>query len=83
MAFLNKSGVERLWAHIVSLVNANKTTIDNSLTQSGAAADAKVVGDLWNLVADDNDAEQLLQELNLTSSQRRNLTDEGGTILTD
>lgn len=49
MAFLTESKLarytERLWANILDKINANKTTIDTTLTQEGQAADAKTVGD--------------------------------------
>ena len=58
---------------------ANKTIIDTTLTIEGAAADAKVVGDLWRAVADDDDVIWLLAQLGLIQK----LADEVGVILTD
>lgn len=53
--------------------------VDPTLTIEGAAADAKVVGDLWRLVADDDDVIWLLAQLGLIQK----LADEAGAILTD
>lgn len=53
--------------------------LDETLTQSGIAADAKAVGDLWNLCADDSDVIWLLAELGLI----KRITDETGAVLTD
>lgn len=54
-------------------------TIDATLTQSGMAADAKIVGDLLNTLADDEDAIWLLTELGIL----QHITDEIGAVLTD
>jgi hypothetical protein len=56
-----------------------QVVVDPTLTIEGAAADAKVVGDLWRLVADDYDVIWLLAQLGLIQK----LADEAGAILTD
>ena len=61
------------------LASLKNTTIDTTLTISNAAADAKVVGDLWRAVADDDDVTWLLAQLGLIQK----LADEVGVILTD
>lgn len=53
--------------------------IDPTLTIEGAAADAKVVGDLWRAYPDDNDVFDLLVKIGIY----QRLADETGTILTD
>lgn len=53
--------------------------LDTTMTQAGVAAEAKAVGDLWRLVADDNDVIWLLAELGLI----QRIADETGAILTD
>lgn len=45
MAFLNERGLQKLWSHILLKIQASKTPIDNTLTQTEQAADAKAVGD--------------------------------------
>ena len=45
MNFLDKEGLAVLWMNILDKINANKATIDTTLTQEGQAADAKIVGD--------------------------------------
>lgn len=54
-------------------------TIDPTLTIEGAAADAKVVGDLWRAYPDDNDVFDLLVKIGIY----QRLADEAGAILTD
>lgn len=61
------------------LASLGNITIDTTLTVSNAAADAKIVGDLWRLVADDSDVIWLLAELGLM----QRITDETGAVITD
>lgn len=61
------------------LASLENTTVDTTLTIEGAAADAKTVGDLWRLVADDNDAIAMLVSLGVYKYS----TDETGAVLTD
>lgn len=53
--------------------------IDNTLTQSGVAADAKAVGDLWRAYPDDNDFAWLLAATGLAVG----IADATGAVLTD
>lgn len=49
MSFLDKSGLEKLWANIVNKIYENKIPIDTTLTQENHAADAAEVGKKFDL----------------------------------
>lgn len=58
-------------------------TTDETLTQIGAAADAKAVGDLWRTYPDDDDLAWLFEQIGITVDSIGGvmLTDEAGVIL--
>ena len=49
--------------------------VDPTLTIESAAADAKAVGDLWRVVADDNDVVWLLEQLGIVVNIASNALD--------
>ena len=80
----NTAAINNLIAAIQNLPSSagGGVQIDATLTQSGAAADAKVVGDILETKANiltDDDAFELAAELGLINP----ITDENGAIYTD